>query len=201
MLFILALAGVGWGQHNVSYQKQLASAARQWDAVQRQLASAEKQRAAAVPVRAQPAGAVPAANQPPADIGGCEPLVQAEAEELIGMAAEYTGLTHELLRAVIDKESAFKPCAVSSKGAQGLMQLMPEVSRAFGIVDPFDPHENVGAGSKLLKNLVTRFGGDLRLALAAYNAGLGRVEKEGGVPRLPETENYVGDILRKLGIE
>ena len=78
------------------------------------------------------------------------------------------------------------------------MQLMPSVSEQFGVTDPFDPKQNVEAGSKLLKQLLAKYNGDLRLTLSAYNAGSDRVDKDGSVPQIPETMNYVNDILSKL---
>ena len=78
------------------------------------------------------------------------------------------------------------------------MQLMPAVAEQFGVHDPLDPKQNVEAGTKLLKQLLTKYNGDMRLALSAYNAGPERVDREGGVPQIPETINYVTDILPKL---
>jgi len=78
------------------------------------------------------------------------------------------------------------------------MQLMPDTAQLFGVKDPFDPQENVGAGTKLLKQLLTKYDGDLSRALSAYNAGSGRVDEEGGVPPIAETINYVKDIMQKL---
>jgi soluble lytic murein transglycosylase-like protein len=80
----------------------------------------------------------------------------------------------------------------------GLMQLMPATARDLGVRDPFDPQENLESGARFLKQLLTRFGGDPALALAAYNAGPARVEETGGVPRIPETIRYVQEILSKL---
>ena len=189
-LLILPLATVAWCQQQSSFDKQLASIQKQWEC-------AEKQRAATVKTAAAP----PPFGSAPAPAADCPALGKEEVSGVIAGAAEYTGLTHDLLTAVIEKESAFTPCAVSSKGALGLMQLMPAVIKDFEVADPLDPIENVQAGSRFLKSLITRFGGDLRLALAAYNAGLSRVEKDGQVPQIPETVNYVNGILRKLGIE
>jgi soluble lytic murein transglycosylase-like protein len=110
------------------------------------------------------------------------------------------GLTPDLLRAVIFKESRFLPCAVSPRGAMGLMQLMPATARDFGVSDPFDPEQNVGAGARLLKQLMDRYGGNTTLALGAYNAGASRVDLYKGLPPFPETIGYVGDILREIGI-
>jgi soluble lytic murein transglycosylase-like protein len=82
----------------------------------------------------------------------------------------------------------------------GLMQLMPATVQELGVRDPFDPAENLSSGARLLKQLLTRFGGDTALALGAYNAGPGRVEESGGVPEIPETLHYVQQILSQLPI-
>ena len=86
-------------------------------------------------------------------------------------AARRQDLDEEVLRGVIQQESAFRPCAVSPKGAMGLMQLMPATASQLGVPNPFDPAANVDAGARFLKELLTRYGGDLPLALGAYNAG------------------------------
>lgn len=132
-------------------------------------------------------------NPPP-----CDPLPNDQLDPLIEQNAQRENLQAALIRAVISEESGSRPCAVSSKGAQGLMQLMPPMIQQFGVTDPFDPKQNVDAGSKFLKQLLAKYNGDVRLALSAYNAGSDRVDKEGGVPQIPETVNYVNDILSKL---
>jgi len=132
------------------------------------------------------------------DEPGCQPLPKALVGSYIEGLAEREGLTPDLLRAVIDKESGYRPCVVSKKGAMGLMQLMPTTAAEFGVRNPFDPVENLDAGARLLKKLVKRYGGDLALALGAYNAGSSRVDSAGGIPKIPETVDYVSDILEKL---
>jgi soluble lytic murein transglycosylase-like protein len=92
-------------------------------------------------------------------------------------------------------ESGFEPQAVSSKGAQGLMQLMPATARDLGITDPFDPAANLDGGSRYLSALVARYEGDLPKVLAAYNAGMGAVARHGGVPPYAETLRYVQRVL------
>ena len=122
-------------------------------------------------------------------------------EPVITLAASRAGISSNLVRAVILQESAFNPCAVSAKGALGLMQLMPETARQLGVSNPFDPKQNVEAGAGLLRQLIDRYGGDLSLALSAYNAGPARVDRAGGVPNIAETTNYVQKVLANLSVE
>jgi len=128
----------------------------------------------------------------------CEPSSPEEIREIIDQGAQRIGLDTKLVRAVVRKESAYNPCATSSKGAQGLMQLMPVTQLQFGVTNPYDARQNVDAGAKLLKQLLDQYGGDLAKALSAYNAGPTRVEQFGGVPPFPETVNYVSGILDDL---
>jgi hypothetical protein len=128
----------------------------------------------------------------------CEPIDDAVVAPLIESAAKSQKVEPKLLRAVIDQESGFHPCAVSSTGAKGLMQLMPETADQFSVRDPFDPRANIEAGATFLKQLLDRYNGDLSQALAAYNAGPKRVDESGGIPDIPETRNYVESILGKL---
>lgn len=168
--------------------------------------SVEKQRAAArIQAKAGPSGegffTVPwvspaVETSAPAE---CEPVSEEQIGPLVEEISQREGLTPDLLRAVIQKESRYLPCAVSSKGAQGLMQLMPGTASELGVQDPFDPKQNVSAGAKFLRQLLSKYGGDLMLALGAYNAGPGRVDSVGRLPLLPETVNYVQEILDKLG--
>ncbi len=134
-------------------------------------------------------------------VGDCDPLPAEQLDPLIREAAQKTGLEARLVRAVIDQESAGRPCALSAKGAEGLMQLMPATAEDYEVDDPFDPKQNVEAGTKLLKSLLDRYKNDPALALGAYNAGSGRVDREGGVPKIPETMDYVTTILDKLGFK
>jgi soluble lytic murein transglycosylase-like protein len=128
----------------------------------------------------------------------CDPVPEAQLTSLIDDAANREDLQSNLIRAVVQKESAGRPCAVSPKGAQGLMQIMPATASQFSVSDAFDPKQNIDAGTKLLKQLLMRYAGDVSLALGAYNAGPGRVDKEGGVPQIQETQSYVSEILGKL---
>lgn len=109
------------------------------------------------------------------------------------IAAKYGIETAWVLR-IIEAESGGDPNAVSPKGAMGLMQLMPDTARALGVQNPFDPVQNIEGGVRYLRHLMDRFG-DLRLALAAYNAGPGNVDRYGGVPPFPETQRYLRRIL------
>lgn len=128
----------------------------------------------------------------------CYPIDDAVVAPIIDGAAQLQKVEPKLLRAVIEQESSFHPCATSSRGAKGLMQLMPETASQFSVRDPFNPRENIEAGTKYLKQLLDRYNGDLSQALAAYNAGPTRVDESGGVPDIPETRNYVDSILGRL---
>ncbi len=114
--------------------------------------------------------------------------------EWIQQVAEKANLPSSLVAAVVWVESAGNPQAVSPAGAQGLMQLMPQTARMLGVTDPFDPRQNLEAGSRYLRQLMERFG-ELRLALAAYNAGPGRVQRYGGIPPFAETQTYVRRVI------
>lgn len=120
-------------------------------------------------------------------------------DALITEQAEAQGLSPDLVRAVVAAESGFNPAARSVKGAMGLMQLMPATAAEYGVVDPYDPAENVRAGTAYLKSLLTRYDGRVELALAAYNAGPGAVEKYGAIPPYRETQNYVNRIQAAAG--
>lgn len=114
----------------------------------------------------------------------------------IERAARAAGVDASLLHAVIRAESAYNPKAVSPKGAAGLMQLMPATARRYGVADRFDPDQNVLGGALYLRDLLARFDGQLELALAAYNAGEGAVQKYGGrVPPYAETQRYVPQVM------
>jgi soluble lytic murein transglycosylase len=123
----------------------------------------------------------------------------ARYNKFIQTAAQQYKLDPELVRAVIDVESDFDPYAVSQKGAMGLMQLMPGTAKEMRVAAPFEPQDNIMGGSRYLRQLIDLFDGDLRLALAAYNAGPTIVLAKGTIPSIPETENYVKRVLRKYG--
>ena len=118
-----------------------------------------------------------------------------DLNSLVRRTASQLNVEPELIHAVIRQESGYDPYAVSHKGAKGLMQLMPATAKRFGVKDVFDPAENVQGGVKYLRQLLDRYEGDRRLALAAYNAGEGAVDRFGGVPPYRETQDYVDRII------
>ncbi len=117
-----------------------------------------------------------------------------DIDSAIEEAAARHNVDPNLVRAVVKVESNFNPNAVSRKGAMGLMQLMPSTARQLNVKNPFDPEQNVDAGVRHLKQLLESYGGDVRLTLAAYNAGAGAVARSSGVPHFAETQNYVKRI-------
>jgi soluble lytic murein transglycosylase-like protein len=119
-------------------------------------------------------------------------------DEIIDEAARLYDMDANLIHAVMQAESAFHPYAVSRAGAEGLMQLMPELSTEMGVGDAFDPRENIMGGVRYLKRLLDYHNGNLDLALASYNAGPGNVERYSGVPPFRETRNYVKTIKQIL---
>lgn len=121
-------------------------------------------------------------------------------EEVNGIVSQYCNkysIDKKLVMAVIDVESGFNAAAVSSAGAQGLMQIMPETGKDLDLCDPFDPSENIDAGIRYLKYLLETFQ-DRRLAVAAYNAGPNAVKKYGGIPPYEETQSYVQKVFARL---
>ena len=118
----------------------------------------------------------------------------ADVDSAIEQAAARHNVDPNLVRAVVKVESNFNPNALSRKGAMGLMQLMPSTARQLNVKNPFDPEQNVDAGVRHLKQLLESYGGDIKLTLAAYNAGAGAVARSSGVPRYAETQNYVRRI-------
>jgi len=118
---------------------------------------------------------------------------------VVNAAAEAYGLDPHLVRCVIDQESAFNPRAKSPKGAVGLMQLMPRTANLYKVRNIYDPYENIHGGTRYLKYLLKKYRGDVKLALAAYNAGEEAVRRYSGVPPYQETQDYVEKIMAKYG--
>lgn len=118
-----------------------------------------------------------------------------EFEQLIKASSEKYGVNPSLVKAVIHAESGYNPNAVSRKGASGLMQLMPSTAKSLKVADRFNPKDNVEGGVKYLRFLLDTFRGDVSLAVAAYNAGLTKVAKYGGIPPYNETRTYVSRVL------
>jgi hypothetical protein len=135
----------------------------------------------------------PAANSIVPDLVG--PVEMGPYGEIITSVAQMHGVDPLLVRALIAVESGDRPTARSTKGAMGLMQLMPSTARLYNVRNPYDPRANIAAGVKHLKSLLDRMGGAVDLALAAYNAGEGAVKKFNGIPPYQETRDYVRRIL------
>jgi Transglycosylase SLT domain len=121
-------------------------------------------------------------------------FTQEDIDAAIDQAAVRHNVDPSLVRSVVKVESNFNPNAVSRKGAMGLMQLMPSTARSLNVSNPFDPQQNVDAGVRHLRRLLDSYGGNVRLSLAAYNAGSGAVARSAGVPHFRETQNYVRRI-------
>jgi soluble lytic murein transglycosylase-like protein len=121
-----------------------------------------------------------------------------DLESIFAAASKKHGVSLDLLKAVAKTESNFNPSATSRCGAMGVMQLMPETAEGLGVTDAYDAEQNVMGGAKLLSQLLGRYDGQTELALAAYNAGAGNVDKYGGVPPFEETQRYVEIIMNSL---
>jgi soluble lytic murein transglycosylase-like protein len=181
-LFALSLAAVA--QSAEAIRKQLASVAIQREAIRQQAGTAAKFRLAG--------------NHEPAFEAPCEPIAEPELTPIIDAAAQSNQVQPQLIRSVIEQESGARPCAISEKGAQGLMQLMPATIDQFHVENPLDAKQNVEAGVQFLKQLLEKYKGDLGLVLAAFNAGPATVDQAGGIPDIQETKDYVDSVLKKM---
>ena len=143
------------------------------------------------------AGALAAAQTSPsaAPVSGTGASSAFDAQ--INAAAASNGIDPALLKGLVSQESGFNPNARSGAGAVGLTQLMPGTAASLGVANPLDPAQSLQGGAKYLREQLDRFGGDEKLALAAYNAGPGAVQKYGGVPPYAETQNYVTSVMGK----
>ena len=150
---------------------------------------------------AQPFSQVLAQAQTTGETGSAAEGLPAQAQQFlpqVQQAAARYGVDPALIEAVIQQESGWNPQATSASGAAGLMQLMPATAQGLGVSDPYDPAQSIDAGARYLRGQLDRYHGDVRLALAAYNAGPGAVAQYGGVPPYPETQRYVAAVLENM---
>jgi soluble lytic murein transglycosylase-like protein len=172
----------------------LESAVARIDEIRTMLAPAAGTPKPAAPVTATPAFAdvlSSALDTPSADDTSDDSGYDADIEA----SASREGVDPALVRAIVAHESGGNPNATSAAGAQGLMQLMPATARSLGVTDSYDPAQNIAGGTHLIRTLLDRYDGNLSLALAAYSAGPGAVDRFGGIPPYAETQAYVRDVL------
>jgi len=186
VLLPLAAAAQGPDAMREAMEKQRAATAQQQASIRKQVQ--------AMGLRMTPWDPAPAAMAG----APCEPIADTVVAPMIETAAKANDVQPQLLRAVIEQESGFRPCAVSPRGAMGLMQLMPATVDRFAVDDPFDAKKSIDAGAKFLKELLQKYKGDFKQALGAYNAGPAAVDAAAGIPDIPETRDYVDAILQKL---
>lgn len=200
--FFLRIASAQEATSPSGIELQMKSVEKQREAVRRQAGSATAVThsffTAGAPVPISGTATVALVSAATADVGNCDALPKDDVDRLVQENSRKHQVEPGLVRAVMKQESGFKPCAVSPKGAQGLMQLMPSTAQQFGVADPFDPVQNVGAGVQLLKQLLGRYKGDVKLALSAYNAGTAAVDKINAIPDIPETQSYVSSIVSQI---
>ncbi len=170
-----------------------------WKEVPAPSHAGSRARSAAAEVMAATQTAEPTSASETQSSSGVTFLTPEKLNAAIEKAASRHNVDPNLVRAVIKVESNFNPHAVSRKGAMGLMQIMPSTARSLKVNNPFDPTENIDAGVRHLKQLLDSFGGDVRLSLAAYNAGATAVHSHKGVPPFRETLNYVRQITDLYG--
>src|ERR1700732_782376 len=179
-LTILLLQDVHAQQPEKVRAAMAASIEKQRASVEQQLKSMQFPAPPAIP----PAFAVQSLTAPAPVAYACDPVAQPELAKMIDGVARENSVDPALLREVARQESGFHACAVSPKGAEGLMQLMPATQAQLEVHDPFNPQESLSAGAKLLKQLLDRYQGNLALALSAYNAGITRVDRNFTVPEI-----------------
>jgi soluble lytic murein transglycosylase-like protein len=157
----------------------------------------------AAPAVASPSSDAPGADHSPGSLAASgrepqTPLTHADLSEMLNQAGERHNLDVDLLASVVHAESDGNPRAVSRAGARGLMQLMPDTAASLGVADSFQPQQNIRGGSAYLDAMLTRYGNNLAMALAAYNAGPEAVDRYGGIPPYPETRAYVARVIHEF---